>query len=114
MILPNHLHITNWLTNTLLGKVFPLLPLPLAFGFFAVCCLAGCCLCYFAQPETTALSLEQIGTAFATHRPKLRRRFWTEARRNMDNGLIAGAVVQPVDPASVVVAAKVVEMSCVS
>ena len=71
----------NWFTNTLLGKAFPLVPLPLAFACFAVCCFGGCCMCYLAQPETAALSLEQIGTAFAGHRPRCRRRFWTEARR---------------------------------
>ena len=72
---------SNWLTNTLLGKVFPLLPLAGAFGFFAACCLAGCCMVYLAQPETSSLSLEQIDIAFATHQPRLRRSFWTEARR---------------------------------
>ena len=75
---------TNWLTNTVLGKAFPLLPLPLAFGLFALVCLLGCGLVYLAQPETAALSLEEIDAAFTRHRPTTRRAFWREARVNAD------------------------------
>ena len=75
---------TNWLANTLLGKAFPLLPLATAFGLFALVCVCGVTLSYLAQPETANLSLEQIDVAFATHKPRARRRFWEEASRNAE------------------------------
>ena len=54
--------------NTVVGKVFPLLPLQLAFAAFALFCVGGCSLCYFGQPETAGLSLEQVHGAHAAHR----------------------------------------------
>ena len=72
----------NWLANTILGKAFPLLPLDLAFGLFAIVCLLGCSLAYLAQPETANLTLEEIDFAFAKHRLKARRAFWREAHMN--------------------------------
>jgi MFS family permease len=73
---------TNWLSNTLLGKLFPLLPLPLAFGLFAAECACGVVVAYLLQPETANLSLEEIDVAFARHTPRRARKFWAEAARH--------------------------------
>ena len=77
--------------NTVVGKIFPLLPLQVAFGAFALFCLGGCALCYFGQPETAGLSLEQIDAAFAKHRPARVRKFWAEVGRARDPKLMVTA-----------------------
>jgi len=56
---------TNWLVNTAVGKIFPLLPLPLAFGFFGLACVGGSVTVYFFQPETANLALEEVDQARA-------------------------------------------------
>lgn len=73
---------TNWLVNTAVGKVFPLLPLATAFAIFAAACFAACATVFFFQPETANLGMEQIDEAFESHRVRrVSAKLWSADRR---------------------------------
>ena len=78
----------NWAMASVVGKLFPIVSDPAAlnlsgtFFLFAAFCFLATVVTYGWLPETANVTLEEVDDIFASHRPKIMRATWREARRD--------------------------------